>query len=144
MPSHKFGLLSRNLFTSILVPPCDPAQPFIIVQVHQDKPPGRKEPGGAQSSRVLQSITGDKARCVAISNNPEPASARVAGSGQLSSARRQGRGGGVSQTPGRGSGREHTFMEWARPCARLFACYLKEPSQGPAPFKDKEAEAQRD
>lgn len=51
IPSHKFGILNRNFFTSILVPSGDLAQPFTIVQVRQEKPPGRKEPGGAQSSQ---------------------------------------------------------------------------------------------
>lgn len=51
IPSHKFGILSRNFFTSVLVPPGDLAQPFTIVQVRQEKPPGRKEPGGAESSQ---------------------------------------------------------------------------------------------
>ena len=50
---------------------------------------------------------------MAISNNQEPASSQLAGRSQLSSARKQGRGGGVSQMPGRGSGRERTFMDGA-------------------------------
>ena len=33
---------------SILLSPGDLAQPFIIVQVRQEKPPGRKEPGGGR------------------------------------------------------------------------------------------------
>lgn len=87
IPSPEFGISSRNLFASVLVSPCDLAQPCIIVQLRQEKPPGRKEPGGAESSRVLKSITGDKARCVAIANNKEPTPSQVASSGQLSSAR---------------------------------------------------------
>lgn len=87
IPSAKFVILSRNVFTSVLVSPCDLAQPFVVVQLRQEKPPGRKEPGGAESSRVSKSITGDKARCVAIANNIEPASSQVARSGQLSTAR---------------------------------------------------------
>lgn len=43
--------IKQKLFTSILVPPGNLAQPFTIVQVRQEKPPGRKEPGGAESSQ---------------------------------------------------------------------------------------------
>lgn len=41
----------KKPFPSILMPLGDLAQPFTIVQVRQGKPPGRKEPGGAESSQ---------------------------------------------------------------------------------------------
>lgn len=110
IPSPKFGILSRNLFTSVLVSPCDLAQPLIIVQLRQEKPPGRKEPGRAESSWVLKSITGDKARCVAIANNKEPESSQVGRSGQLSSARsKEGAEGCPRHLGGEVGGRAHLW-----------------------------------
>lgn len=45
--------------------------------------------------------------------------------------------------PGRGSGREHTFMEWAGAVLNSLHVILINPPNSLAPFKGKEAEAQR-
>ena len=62
---------------------------------------------------------------------------------RLSLAGRQGRGGGVSQTPGRGRGKGARL--WSGPGAVLGSLRVIpiNPPNGPAPLKDKEAEAQK-
>lgn len=62
---------------------------------------------------------------------------------QLSSAGRQGRGGEVFQTSGRGSGRgAHLCSGPGAVLGPLLGIPINSPNS-PAPFKDKKAEAQR-
>ena len=105
--SHTFGISSRKPFISSLRPPVTWPNPSSLSTCVG----GRHLAGRSQ---VEQSLTvNNQWWGVAISNNQEPASSQVAGSGQLSSVRRQGRGGGVSPMPGRWGGREHTFTDAA-------------------------------